>query len=115
MMKTTTRVLESTASVPARINLLLAFELGERTWKLGFTTGLGQRPRVRQVPAGAIDRVLEEVARAKRHLKLHDDTPVISCYEAGRDGFWLHRWLLACCVQTSGKRNNHDLRSSLPT
>jgi transposase len=95
MMKTTTRVLESTAPVPARINLLLAFELGERTWKLGFTTGLGQRPRVRQVPAGAVDRVLEEVAGAKRRLKLDDETPVISCYEAGRDGFWLHRWLLA--------------------
>jgi transposase len=95
MMKTTTRGLESTAPVPARINLLLAFELGERTWKLGFTTGLSQRPRVRQVPAGAVDRVLEEVTRAKRRLKLVDETPVISCYEAGRDGFWLHRWLLA--------------------
>jgi hypothetical protein len=34
---------------PTTIKLLLAFELGERTWKLGFTTGFGQRPRVRQV------------------------------------------------------------------
>jgi transposase len=106
MMKTTTRVLESTAAVPARINLLLAFELGERTWKLGFTTGLGQRPRVRQVPAGAVDRVLEEVARAKRRLKLVDETSVISCYEAGRDGFWLHRWLLTYGI------TNHVVDSS---
>ena len=96
MTKTTTRVSESTAPTPpSPINLLLAFELGERTWKLGFTTGLGQRPRVRTVPAGAVDQVLEEIARAKRRLKLGDATPVISCYEAGRDGFWLHRWLLA--------------------
>ena len=29
--------------------LYLAFELGEQTWKLGFTTGAGQRPRVRTV------------------------------------------------------------------
>jgi transposase len=98
MTTTTTRVTESSAptiNATTAINLLLAFELGERTWKLGFTTGFGQRPRLRQVPAGAVDRLLEEIARAKRRLKLADDTPVISCYEAGRDGFWLHRYLVA--------------------
>ena len=35
-----------------------------------------------------------------------DATPVISCYEAGRDGFWLHRWLLAQDVM------NHVVDSS---
>ena len=108
-MTTMTRMHESTAPVPAptpTINLLLAFELGERSWKLGFTTGLGQRPRIRQVPAGAVDQVLEEIARAKRRLKLPDDTPVISCYEAGRDGFWLHRYLVARRV------TNHVVDSS---
>ena len=43
-----------------------AFELGERTWKLGFTIGMGQRPRIRQIPAGALDRVWREIAEAKR-------------------------------------------------
>jgi transposase len=106
-MKTTTHVHESIAPTPTTaIPLLLAFELGERTWKLGFTIGLGQRPRVRQVPAGATDRVLEEIARAKRRFRLADETPVISCYEAGRDGFWLHRWLLAHGV------TNHVVDSS---
>jgi transposase len=96
-MMTTTRTHESTATPPVAhsIHLLLAFELGERTWKLGFTTGLGQRPRIRQVPAGAVDQVLEEIARAKVRLKLPAGTAVISCYEAGRDGFWLHRYLIA--------------------
>ena len=23
----------------------------------------------------------------------------MSCYEAGRDGFWLHRWLLECGIE----------------
>jgi len=90
-MITTTCMPEST--VPA--TLLLAFELGQRSWKLGFTTGLGQRPRMRQVPAGGIDRVLEEIGRAKRRFKMADDAAVVACYEAGRDGFWLHRWLVA--------------------
>jgi transposase len=90
-MMTTTRLNESTAAV----TLLLAFELGERVWKLGFTTGLGQRPRFRHVPAGAVDRVLEEIAHAKRRWQLSAETLVVSCYEAGRDGFWLHRYLVA--------------------
>ena len=59
-MMTMTRTKQSTAvATPAGSTLLLAFELGERVWKLGFTTGLGQRPRVRQIPALATDRLLE--------------------------------------------------------
>jgi transposase len=95
-MMTMTRTQESTAPTSTSpIKLLLAFELGERTWKLGFSTGLAQRPRVRQVAAGAVNQVLEEIERAKGRLKLPADTPVMSCYEAGRDGFWLHRYLVA--------------------
>jgi transposase len=96
MMTTTTCTPQSTAPAPiAPITLLLAFELGERSWKLGFTTGLGQRPRIRQVPAGAVPHVLTEIVRAKVRLKLPAETAVVSCYEAGREGFWVHRWLLA--------------------
>jgi hypothetical protein len=46
-MMTMTRTGEST--VPS---LLLAFELGQRVWKLGFAVGVGQRPRIRQIAAG---------------------------------------------------------------
>jgi hypothetical protein len=45
------------------------------------------------MPAGAVQVLLEEMAQAKRHFGLPEDAPVISCYEAGRDGFWLHRFL----------------------
>jgi transposase len=89
-MMTMTRTSECIA--PA---LLLAFEVGERSWKLGFTTGIAQRPRLRDIPAGALDRVEEEIRRAKVRLKIPADAPVISCYEAGRSGWWLHRWLVA--------------------
>ena len=75
--------------------LLLAFELGQRAWKLGFTVGMGQRPRLCQIPGGAVSALAHQIARAKRHFGLPADAPVISCYEAGRDGFWLHRYLLA--------------------
>lgn len=89
-MQTMTRDGEFSA---ATAFLLLAFELGERTWKLGFTVGMGQRPRVRQVSAGAVGVLANEIARAKRRFGLSAEVPVISCYEAGRDGFWLHRYL----------------------
>lgn len=102
-MTTMTRPGESTAA-PAC--LLIAFELSQRTWKLGFTAGPGQRPRIRQIAAGAVDRLPAEIARAKTRLKLPADTPVVSCFEAGREGFWLHRYLVAQGV------TNHVVDSS---
>jgi transposase len=106
-MITMTRTTESTAATDtSSVTLLLAFELGERSWKIGFTTGMGQRPRIREIAAGGVDRVLEEIARAKNRLKLPTNAPVVTCYEAGRDGFWLHRWLVAHGI------SNHVVDSS---
>ena len=73
--------------------LCMAIESGASEWKLYFSTGLGQHPRQRTVPARRMDRLREEVARAKKHFGLPAGSPVASCYEAGRDGFWLHRAL----------------------
>jgi len=87
-----TRLLQSTVLAP---ELYLAFELGQARWKLGFTPGLGQRPRERTIPARDLERLVAEVARAKERFGLPPGTPVVSCYEAGRDGFWLHRFLVA--------------------
>jgi transposase len=73
----------------------LAFELGQAKWKLGFTPGLGQRPRERTIAARDLAALAQEIARAKARFGLPAGTPVVSCYEAGREGFWLHRWLVA--------------------
>ena len=73
--------------------LFVAFELSEKTWKLGFTTGHGQKPRECTVSARQQERVLDEIARAKDRLGLPASAAVVSCYEAGREGFWLHRFL----------------------
>ena len=67
--------------------------------------GAAQRPRERNVPARNLEAVREEIRKAKERFGLPEDAPVISCYEAGRDGFWLHRWLVtqgvANCVVDS--------------
>ena len=74
-------------------SLYLAFELGLKTWKLGFTIGLGQRARLRTVAARDLESLQMEIRQAKRRFHLPDSAAVKSCYEAGRDGFWLHRYL----------------------
>ena len=84
------------SKVTTRTDILyLAFELGEAEWKLAFTIGMGQKPRLRSMPARDLPRLQEEIAKAKKRFGLPVDAPVRSCYEAGRDGFWLHRHLAA--------------------
>lgn len=80
--------------------LFLALELGRREWKLGFRTRAGRRPRERTIRAGEVDRLEEEIHRAKRRFRLPGDAEVVSCYEAGRDGFWIHRFLEAIGVRS---------------
>lgn len=80
-------------------NLYLAFELGNEEWKLGFTIGPGQSPRRRVIEAGDLAALGWEIGQAKKHFGLAEATAVLSCYEAGRDGFWLHRYLVAAGIE----------------
>jgi transposase len=81
--------------------LYLAFELGDKDWKLAFTIGMGQKPRLRSMPARELPLLHAEIAKAKHRFGLSAEAHVKSCYEAGRDGFWLHRHLTACGVENS--------------
>ena len=78
---------------PIQSSLYLAFELGQAEWKLGFSIGFGQDPRIRTIKARNLNALCSEIEAAKKRFKLPADVPVLSCYEAGRDGFWLHRYL----------------------
>jgi transposase len=75
--------------------LYMAIELSNEKWKLGFTIGFGQAPRLREVHARDLMALIQEIILAKRRFVLSENAPVRSCYEAGRDGFWLHRFLHA--------------------
>ena len=74
--------------------LYMAMELSSRTWKLGFSTG-GGKLRIRDVGAGQLGEVLKEMAVSKEKLRVGPETKVIACFEAGRDGHWLYRWLVS--------------------
>ena len=79
--------------------LYMAIELDNNRWKLGFTIGFGQRPRERNVAARDTAGLEEEIQSAKRRFNLPENCRVLSCYEAGREGFWLHRFLLHAQIE----------------
>ena len=54
----------------------------------------GPTARIRFVPARCTGLVWDEIKKAKLRFDLPADAPVLSCYEAGRDGFWIHRALV---------------------
>jgi transposase len=89
----------SQGSTDTRV-LYMALDLGWHDWTVGFTIGLGQAPRQVMVRARDLPGLLAQIAHAKRRFGLPTDASVHSVYEAGRDGFWLHRFL-----QTHGVQN----------
>jgi transposase len=91
-MTTVTRIEESSPKLAA---MFLALELGSTRWKLAFARGLGDRPRIKEIPARDLMRLWSEIAAAKARFGVPAAATVRSCYEAGRDGFWLHRALEA--------------------
>jgi transposase len=73
--------------------LFMAMELSSTTWKLAFAVARGGQPRIRTIQAADLTALWREIAAAKRRFGLPADAGVRSCYEAGRDGFWIHRAL----------------------
>jgi transposase len=88
---TATHTLPGSVSEP---RLYVAFELGQKDWQLAVTSGFGVAPWVCRVSSGdwrAVDRV---IAQGRMRFGALGQAPVVSCYEAGRDGFWIHRALV---------------------
>ena len=82
----------SEASVVESV-LYVAFELGKKEWTLALTSGFGATPWVRTIASGDFAAVERVLAAARTRLAVSATAPVVSCYEAGRDGFWIHRAL----------------------
>jgi transposase len=74
-----------------KTTLYLALELSNKTWKLGFSNG--EKIRVKTIEARDLAALREEIDIAKDKLDLTPDCVIETVYEAGRDGFWLHRTL----------------------
>ena len=85
-------VLESETTTSVR-KLHVALELSSKKWVLAFSDGSARPPRVKEVDGNDRDAVQRAIATMRRAYKLSAAAPVVSVYEAGRDGFWVHRWL----------------------
>ena len=79
---------EDNASAPV---LHMALELSNKSWRLALSDGA--RRRQVSVPAADLMKLSQAVAKAKERFGMPASARVVSCYEAGRDGFWLHRHL----------------------
>lgn len=74
--------------------IYLALDLGRARWMVGFVLPGDRDARLYQVDGGDVEALWRLIERQR--AKAGDaSAPVVSCYEAGRDGFWLHRWLAA--------------------
>jgi transposase len=75
------------------VALYVALETGSSKWVVQVCTWEAITTRCFTVAAGELKAFLEHLRRAKKSLGLAADAAVFSCYEAGRDGFWIHRAL----------------------
>jgi transposase len=91
-----TRTSECTA---AGARLLMALELGRKQWVMGFMTTPGGPVRERRLAAESWAQLPAELAAAKARFGLGPEAVVHSCYEAGPDGFWVHRYLTTLDVR----------------
>src|ERR1700758_653839 len=96
-MKTPTVVTPTTGS---NATIYLALELSRRTWLVTLQSPDRDRISHYKVEGSAHSGLLQLIAkiRARSAQKLGFEPPVVSCYEAGYDGFWLHRLLIAAGI-----------------
>jgi hypothetical protein len=87
--------------------LYMAMELGDKRWKLVFSEG-GAKRRHETVEAGRRMQLVEAIGKAKANFHLSPEARVVSCYEAGCDGFWLHRYLVSLGIENPRISTTHD-------
>src|SRR3972149_2817842 len=85
-------------SVARAMKLFVSLELGDKRWQVAASDGA--RVSEYTVAAGDGPGLLELLERARWRFGLDNEAVVVSCYEAGRDGFWLHRFLEAHGVRS---------------
>ncbi len=85
-------------SVTRSTRLLVALEVDSKNWRVAMSDG-SMRVSEFKVDAGDGPALLGVIERGRARFGLAKDAAVLSCYEAGRDGFWLHRYLTANGVE----------------
>ena len=72
--------------------LYISFDLGDKNWQLSLGDDRFHVSR-HTVAAGDTAAVASLILKAAARFKISGRSEVYSVYEAGRDGWWFHRWL----------------------
>jgi transposase len=74
----------------------VAFELSKNTWKVGILLPGSAKHSRYAIAGGDLAELTKLLALARERAERSSGKPVrlLSCYEAGYDGHWLHRWLM---------------------
>ena len=77
--------------------IYLAIELSSSIWLVAAHLPGAAKPKLHRIGAGDTTALLALVTSLRAHVQagLGAAVEVASCFEAGRDGFWLHRLLMA--------------------
>jgi transposase len=84
---------DTNATTTLTTRLLVAIEMSLKAWRLVMAPEGGIRKRVKSVEAGNYPALEQAVAEARERFQLPARTPLLFCYEAGRDGFYPYRRL----------------------
>lgn len=78
-------------------HIVVAIELSKKSWLVAVSTPLSDRVGLHTLPAGDGGALLDLLNKTRRRVAaaLGRAVEIVSCYEAGYDGFWLHRLLEA--------------------
>jgi transposase len=85
------------AAHDAIVRCLLAIELSKKSWIVAVNTPLSEkisRYTLKGCDSKGLLELIEKI-RTRVARELNRPVEIISCYEAGYDGFWLHRFLEA--------------------
>jgi len=78
-------------------SLFMAMELSNKNWKVAFSNG--EKIRHINVVAGDQKGLPAAIEKSKEKFGLAPSCSVYACYEAGRDGFWIHRYLVGLGIE----------------
>src|SRR5215218_8805489 len=81
----------------ASATLFVALELSRSTWLVALHSPLTNKVSQHRLDGGDADGLLALITRKRGQAEetLGQPVRVVCCFEAGYDGFWLHRWLCA--------------------
>jgi transposase len=91
----------SSSTLPAvaaeRATMFVALELSKSSWLVALHSPIADKVSLQRFVGGDVAGLLALIARKQTQAaaRLGRTVRVLSCYEAGYDGFWLHRLLCA--------------------